>query len=81
MVADCLLRYAAASLVGSIALQGTPQIEAMGGPKLIKPLVWMLRNSGKELKYAAMRALHALSIDDSCCTLHCQGKMALGGEL
>lgn len=51
-----------------MALQGSSQIEAMGGHKLVKPLIWMLRNSGKELKYAAMRALHALSVDDSCCT-------------
>lgn len=63
-----LSRYAAASLVGSMALQGTTQIDAIGGPKLIKPLIWMLRNSGKELKYAAMRALHALSVDEACCT-------------
>ena len=51
-----------------MALQGTAQIDALGGPKLIKPLIWMLRNSGKELKFAAMRALHALSIDAACCT-------------
>ena len=51
-----------------MALQGTAQIDALGGAKLIKPLVWMLRNSGKELKFAAMRALHALSVDAACCT-------------
>jgi hypothetical protein len=64
----CGRRCAAASLVGSMALQGGTYIQALGGTKLIKPLTWVLRYAYLETKAAAMRALHSLTKDASCCT-------------
>ena len=63
------LRYAAGSLIGSIAVLGGAQIDAMGGPKLVRPLMWVLRNGDWQPKYAAMRALAVLSQDIACRTV------------
>jgi len=51
-----------------MALQGSTYIQALGGTKLVKPLMWVLRYAHPETKAAAMRAVHALTKDVTCCT-------------
>lgn len=58
--------YAAASLVGSVAQTGEEQTEALGGWKLVKPLMWVLRNGEREGKYAAARGLLSITNHTAC---------------
>ena len=51
-----------------MAMQGATYIQALGGTKLMKPLMWVLRYANSETKAAAMRALHSLTKDATCCT-------------
>ena len=62
----CTCRYAAASLIGSIASLGLPKIEALGGQRLIKPLIWLLRRGDPPARFAAVRALMFLADEPAC---------------
>ena len=64
-----LHRHAAASLAGSIASLGLPEISALNGAQLIKPLTWLLRTGDAGGKTAAMRALMFLTDDALCRTV------------
>ena len=59
-------RYAAASFLGSLASLGLPKIEALGGPKLVRPLMWLLRHGDASCKFAAVRALMFLADEPAC---------------
>ena len=59
-------RYAAASFIGSIASLGLPKIEALGGPRLVRPLVWLLRKGDAAGRFAAVRALMFLADEPAC---------------
>ena len=59
-------RYAAASFLGSLASLGLPKIEALGGPKLVRPLMWLLRHGDPSCKFAAVRALMFLADEPAC---------------
>ena len=62
-------RYAAASLIGSIASLGLAEINAINGARLVKPLMWLLRSGDAAGKCAAMRGLMFLSDDAQCRTV------------
>lgn len=62
----CPRRYTAASFVGSIALQGSMHMDAMGGSRLVKPLMWLLRHGSLEQRHAACRALAELAKTPTC---------------
>lgn len=75
----CTCRYAAASFIGSIASLGLPQIEALSGSRLIKPLVWLLRKGDQQARFAAVRALMFLADDPAC--RHVMGGVSSAGGL
>lgn len=58
--------YAAASLVGSMAILGQQYIDAMGATKLVKPLFVALKAKDLTCRAAALRALHNLCADPAC---------------
>ena len=52
--------------MGSIASLGLPKIEALGGARLMRPLVWLLRQPDQAGRFAAMRALMFLADEPAC---------------
>ncbi|KAK9812888.1 hypothetical protein WJX72_005286 [[Myrmecia] bisecta] len=58
--------YAAASLTGSLAGLGSGCIEAIDGPRLVAPLISLLRSDDAACKFAAARALSLLSQQEQC---------------
>ncbi|KAK9836410.1 hypothetical protein WJX84_004398, partial [Apatococcus fuscideae] len=58
--------YAVSSLLGSMAKMNPSNLDAIGGAKLVKPLMWVLRNGDRDCKYAAARALKFFAVDSAC---------------
>ena len=58
--------YAVSSLLGSMAKMNHSNLDAIGGAKLVKPLMWVLRNGDRDCKFAAARALKFFAVDSAC---------------
>ena len=58
--------YAVSSLLGSMAKMNPRNLDAIGGAKLVKPLMWVLRNGDRDCKFAAARALKFFAVDSAC---------------